>query len=138
MATIAPVSRVIVLAVAAVLAGCGSGSDDPDVEVSVSVPDKNGSGIFGTADVARVDDQRVRVHVSLEGALPDRPLPAYVILGGCSSFQPEVTNELEPVVDGTSSTTIDLPMADITTGSYALAVGSKDPMRFVACGDLVP
>ena len=118
-------------------AGCGA-DDNPSVEVTVTLPDKNGSGIFGAADVTRLDDTSVRIDVTLEGALPDRDLPAYVILGGCSSFDPEVKHELEPVADGASSTEIDLPMADITTGSYALAVGATDPMKYVACGDLVP
>jgi hypothetical protein len=132
------VRRVVVLAfLIPALAGCGA-DDDPSVEVTVTLPDKNGSGIFGAADVTRLDDTHVRIDVTLEGALPERDLPAYVILGGCSSFEPEVEHELKPVADGASSTEIGLPMAEITTGSYALAVGSTDPMKYVACGDLVP
>ena len=128
----------LAVALVAFATGCGSGTDDPSVEVSVEVPDKNGSGIFGTADVARLDDERIRIDVALEGALPDRALPAFVIIGGCATTQPQVSHELEPVTNGKSSTEIDLPMAEITTGSYALAVGSKDPLEYVACGDLVP
>jgi hypothetical protein len=132
------VKRLLAIGLAAVAAGCGTDTENPSVEVSVNLPDKNGSGIFGTADVSRVDDTHVKIDVGLEGALPERDLPAFVILGGCTAFDPEVTHELEPVADGRSSTEIDLPMADITTGSYALAIGSKDPMKYVACGNIVP
>lgn len=129
--------RLAPLALVALLAACG-GSGAQEVDVTVELPDKNGSGIFGTAELTRIGDASVRVVVALEGALPDTPLPAYVVLGGCSSFEPEVVRELKPVIGGKSITEVDLPIADITTGSYALAVGSKEPAKYAACGDMVP
>ena len=83
-------------------------------------------------------DTRSKIDVSMGGALPEGDVPAYVITGGCSSFEPRVAAELEPVLGGRSSTDVDIPIADITTGSYAVAVGSTDPMKYVACGDLIP
>jgi hypothetical protein len=132
------VRRLAALVLVAIAAGCGTGSDRPEVDVSVQIPDKNGSGIYGSADVTRMSDTVSKVDVSLSGALPEGEVPAYVISGGCSSFEPRVEAELEPVLGGRSSTDVEIPIADITTGSYAVAVGSTDPMRYVACGDLIP
>ena len=130
--------RLALLLLVALAAGCGTGSDRPEVDVSVEIPDKNGSGIYGTADVTRISDTRSKIDVSMGGALPEGDVPAYVITGGCSSFEPQVAAELEPVLGGRSSTDVEIPIADITTGSYAVAVGSTDPMKYVACGDLIP
>ena len=131
--------RVIVLALAALLVGCDAGTNAPEVDIAVDVPDKNGSGIYGTAEVTRISEEAVRIVLALDGAVPDeRQLPAYLILGGCSSFEPQVAAELEPVIGGKSISEVDVALADITASSYGLAVGSDDPDRYVACGDLVP
>ena len=131
--------RLVALGAAAlVLAGCDAGTTAPEVAVTVNLPDRNGSGIFGTAEVTRISAEEVRIVTALEGALGEEPLPGYVVTGGCDGFDPDVAAELEPVTGGKSISEVAVPLSDLTTGSYAIAIGSTEPMQWAACGDIVP
>jgi hypothetical protein len=131
------VERLVLIALVALLAGCGGGDNDAAVQVRVELADMNGSGQEGEAAIEQLGRERVRIEIELSGA-PARAQPAYLVLGGCSTFEPRVGFELEPVENGRSTTELGTSIGELTTGGYGLAVGGKEPSAFVACGDVLP
>jgi hypothetical protein len=98
---------------------------------------QNGSGEAGTVTLTPVGD-RTRVDVALVGAPNDTPQPAHVHVGPCAKLDPKPKYPLSSVVDGFSSSTIDVPIAQLTSGDLAVNVhkSANEIPKYVACGDL--
>ncbi len=98
---------------------------------------QNGSGEAGTVTLTPMGD-KTRVDVALVGAPNDTPQPAHVHVGPCAKLDPKPKYPLSAVVDGYSSTTIDVPIAQLTAGDLAVNVhkSASEIPKYVACGDL--
>jgi hypothetical protein len=98
---------------------------------------QNGSGESGTVTLTPVGD-KTRVDLALVGAPADTPQPAHVHPGPCAKLDPKPKYPLAPVVDGFSTTTLDVPIGQLTSGDFAVNVhkSSSEIAKYVACGDL--
>jgi hypothetical protein len=98
---------------------------------------QNGSGENGLVGLTPSGSKTV-VTVLLSGAPATTPQPAHVHVGPCATLNPMPKYPLSPVVDGVSVTTLDVPIADLTAGTFAVNVhkSGMDIKTYVACGDL--
>jgi len=98
----------------------------------------NGSGEAGTVTLTPMGE-KTRVDVALTGAPADTPQPAHVHPGPCAKLDPKPKYPLTSVVDGFSSTTLDIPIAQLLTGEYAVNVhkSAMEAPKYVSCGDLL-
>jgi hypothetical protein len=98
---------------------------------------QNGSAEVGTVALTAMGD-KTRVDVALVGAPTDTPQPAHVHVGPCSKLDPKPTYGLTPVVDGVSSSTLDVPLSKLTSGEFAVNVhkSAAEIRTYVSCGDL--
>ena len=127
------------LSVLALLAGCGSdgGSGSGSDELTVSLGEQNGSTQSGEAVLTRIDDSSTHFVLTISSA-GDTPQPAHIHKGSCSELDPEPAYPLEDVVDGESSTHVNVSLDELRDGDYAINVHkSTAALRiYVACGDI--
>jgi len=126
--------RLALLALVA-LAGCGGSEGNP--QAAVSLRDLNGSGLNGSATVTRVTENTSRVEIEIDP--PDSGGPAFIYIGGCND--PEVTPvvPLSPLVNGRSSTVVELAFGELTAISYVIGIRrSATDDTMAGCGELLP
>jgi hypothetical protein len=129
------------LATLALLAGCGSdggnGGGSGGDELTVQLGEQNGSMQSGEAVLTRIDDSSTHVVLSIDGG-GDTPQPAHIHKGSCAQLDPQPEYGLENVVDGESSTHVNVSLDELRDGDYAINVHkSADALRiYVACGDI--
>lgn len=98
---------------------------------------ENGSGENGTVALTP-EGTKTLVVVQLTGAPSGTPQPAHVHLGPCATLTPAPTYALESLVDGVSMTTLDVPIAKLTDGTFAVNVHKSvaEIKTYVSCGNL--
>lgn len=98
---------------------------------------QNGSGELGTVTLTAVGD-KTRVDVALANAPTDVPQPAHVHAGSCATLDPKPKYPLTTVVDGMSTTMLDVPMSQLVAGGLAVNVhkSTKEIPVYVTCGEL--
>ena len=98
---------------------------------------QNASGESGTVTLTPMGD-KTRVDVALVGGPADTPQPAHIHPGSCAKLDPKPKYPLTTVVDGYSTTIVDVPIAQLTTGDFAVNVhkSTSEIPKYVACGDL--
>jgi hypothetical protein len=123
----------------AVLAVCAlpASADAPAYQV-FAVSAQNGSAESGAVILTPVGD-KTKVELLLANAPAGVPQPAHVHVGPCAKLDPKPTYPLSPVLNGLSVTTLDVPIATLTNGTFAINVhkSAADIKIYVACGDLV-
>ncbi|GAC1313561.1 MAG: hypothetical protein NVSMB21_24830 [Vulcanimicrobiaceae bacterium] len=99
---------------------------------------QNGSGELGTVTLT-AQGEKTRVDIALAAAPTDVPQPAHIHDGPCAKLNPKPKYPLSVVVDGTSTTVVDVPMATLTAGTFAVNVhkSTNDIPTYVSCGDLI-
>lgn len=110
---------------------------DPQHRV-YSLAAQNGSGEAGTVTLTPMPDNKTRVEVALVGAPTDVPQPAHVHPGSCSKLDPKPKYPLTSVVDGYSTTTLDVPIGQLIAGDFAVNVhkSANELPKYVSCGEL--
>ena len=98
---------------------------------------QNASGELGTVTLTAVGD-KTRVDIALANAPTDVPQPAHIHEGSCAKLNPKPKYPLSVVVDGTSTSMVDVPMAQLLAGGFAVNVhkSTSDIPTYIACGDL--
>jgi hypothetical protein len=80
---------------------------------------------------------KTRVEVALVGAPNDTPQASHVHVGPCPKLPPIPKWPLSPVVDGYASTTLNVPISQLTSGEFAINVHkSTSDFTEISCGDL--
>jgi hypothetical protein len=104
--------------------------------VTVSLSPQNGSGEKGTVTLTPKGD-KTQVVISMTGA-PGAAQPAHIHDGSCANLDPKPRVPLQNVVDGKSTTTLDMKLSDIMSKGGAVNVhkSAADVKTYVACGDL--
>jgi hypothetical protein len=98
---------------------------------------QNGSGESGTVALTP-QGQKTLVSIQLVGAPSTTPQPAHVHVGPCAKLTPAPKYALSSVVDGVSVATLDVPIDQLTAGTFAVNVHKsvEEIKTYVACGDL--
>jgi hypothetical protein len=94
----------------------------------------------GTATLTDLPGNETRIDISLAGPNPDVAQPAAIYSGNCTVAQAEIQYALAPVVNGKSSTVLDVNLtAIIDKAAQALKV-KRDPvdakLPYAVCGEL--
>ncbi len=94
----------------------------------------------GTATLTDLPGNETRIDIALAGPNPDVSQPAAIYSGNCAAAQAEVQYPLAPVVNGKSSTVLDVNLtAIIDKAEQALKV-KRDPvdgkLPYAVCGEL--
>jgi hypothetical protein len=123
------------LSVLVLLAGCGS--DGGSNEMTVSLGEQNSSNQSGEATLTAVDDSTTHVVISI-GSGGETPQPAHIHKGSCDQLDPQPEHPLEDVVDGESSSHVNVSLDELRDGEFAINVHeSADALEtYVACGDI--
>lgn len=131
--TRSPVALAAVLALA-LAAPAALAADDAAVKVPIKA--QNNSGETGTATLT-ADGNKTRVEIALSGA-PATAQPAHVHDGSCAKIDPKPKYPLTSVVNGKSTTTLDVPLAQLSGGNLAINVhkSAAELTAYVACGDI--
>lgn len=116
--------------------GDAAGGDGGDGTVTVTLEEQSGSGITGEATLTPADGQ-TEVVVTLENA-GEGPQPIHIHPGTCENLTPEPAHPLTDVTGGSSETTVEASLDELTGGEFAInAHESPDALDvYVACGNI--
>lgn len=121
----------IAVAAFAAMTGIALAQSSP---VTVQLGEQNNSGETGTATITP-QGSKTQVVLQIKGA-PVEAQPAHVHDGTCASLDPKPRIPLQNVVNGKSTTTLDMPMSEVTKGAINVHKSASDIKTYVACGDL--
>jgi Cu/Zn superoxide dismutase len=129
----------LILAALSFLGGCGSGDgggEGGSGEVTVDLAEQNGSGESGTVTLT-ADGEKTKVVIALENP-PAVPQPAHIHKGSCEDLDPSPAYGLTNVVDGNSSSNVDVSLDKLRDGAFAVNVHESGAELdvYVACGDI--
>jgi hypothetical protein len=128
---------VLVFATTLILAGCGGDDEEFGGDLGVPLSAQNDSGQDGEATLSEVDAGTTRVVIDV-GNAPDNPQPAHIHRGSCKNLDPQPAYGLENVVDGKSTTEVNVGMEDLVGQGFAVNVhkSADEAQVYVACGDI--
>lgn len=115
------------------LAACGGQAESRTLQLATL----NDSGVTGTAVLTDNGDGTTRVEVEVESdGYTD--MPAHIHPGTCANLTPQPRYPLQNVVDGTSTTDIEVPLDDLFAGGLALNLHASpdDFETYTACAEL--
>jgi hypothetical protein len=123
----------VVSAAALLVAPAFAGAADKDNSVKIKLGAMNGSTEAGTATLIPKGDKTVVV-IDVANGTKD-PQPSHFHLGTCEKYNPHHEYNLEAVVDGKSTTTLDAPLAKLTSGEMVINVhkSAVDVATIVSC-----
>lgn len=123
-------------ALTVVVAACGGGGGTAAAK-TVSLAAQNGSGVSGTATLTDAGNGQTQVVIKVDAA-GNAAMPAHIHPGGCATLDPKPKYPLSDVKDGASTTTIAVPLADLTKTAFAVNLHkSADEIKtYTACGDI--
>ncbi|MBV8171877.1 MAG: hypothetical protein JO219_08110 [Candidatus Eremiobacteraeota bacterium] len=100
---------------------------------------QNSSGQTGVAVLTPMTDNKTKVDVSVSGEPSGASEPAHVHLGTCNKLNVAPKYPLNPVVNGKSSTVLDLPISQLETTPMAINLhqSAANIGTYVACGNIV-
>ena len=128
-------SLLVSLALLLTLALVGSAAAQ-SAPVTVTLATQNNSGVSGTATLTPMGNQ-THVVLAITGEPAGGSEPAHIHVGSCPTVG-AVKYPLTNVVNGTSTTTVNAPLATLTAGAYAINVHQSvaNIKTYVACGDI--
>jgi hypothetical protein len=134
--------RLVVIALLGLtlLAGCGSDDDGEatsEGQTQIALTAQNDSGQDGTAVLAEIDDSTTRVEITVANS-SDEPQPAHIHRGSCHDLDPQPEHPLSNVVDGKSTSEVDVSLEDLVGQGFAINVhkSEAEAQTYVACGDI--
>jgi hypothetical protein len=127
----------LLLATILTLGGCGGDGDEFSGSLGIELAAQNDSGQDGEASLSEVDSDTTRVEVEM-GNPPGNPQPAHIHRGSCENLDPNPAYPLENVVDGKSTTEVDVAVEDLVGKGFAVNVhkSADEAQVYVACGDI--
>ncbi len=113
-------------------AGLALAQDKP---MTVKLGEQNKSGETGTATITSQGAGKTQIVLDIKGA-PAEAQPAHIHDGTCAALDPKPRIPLQNVVNGKSTTVVDLPMSAVSKGAVNVHKSASDLKTYVACGDL--
>jgi len=127
----------VVAAASLLLTGISALAQVSMVGVTVKLAAQNGSGESGTATFTP-QGNKTEVVLQMTGA-PEDPQPAHIHEGSCANLNPAPKIPLQNVVNGKSTTVLDMPIKQVLAGGAVnVHKSAQDVKTYVACGDVKP
>jgi len=104
---------------------------------TLNLSEQRAFGQAGTAPLTAVGDP-TRVGIPLGDPPGGTPPAGHHPPGTCANLNPQPQYPLNNVVNGTSETVVDVPLANLLTGNFAINVhkSGQEISVYVACGDI--
>lgn len=105
--------------------------------VTVNMAAQNNSGEAGTATLT-AQGNKTQVTVNLSGAPAGVAQPVHIHDGSCANLNPKPKYPLTSLMNGQSTTTLDVPLSTLTAGGMAINAhkSAQDIPTYVSCGDI--
>jgi len=105
--------------------------------ITVNLATLNASGVSGTAVLTATGNQ-TQVVVTVTGEPSAGSEPDHIHTGQCGATLGGVKYPLKNVESGTSTTVVDVPLASLETGGFAINVheSAANIANYVACGNI--
>jgi hypothetical protein len=128
-------SLVLSLALLLALALVGSVAAQ-SAPVTVTLATQNNSGVSGTATLTAVGNQ-TQVVVNVKGEPAGGSEPEHIHVGSCPAVG-AVKYPLANVVNGTATTMVNVPLATLTAGTFAVNLheSAAKVTVYIACGNI--
>jgi hypothetical protein len=123
------------LGLALTLSACAGQQPSRTVELATL----NDSGVTGSAVLTDLGDGTTRVEVDVDPAgHPD--MPAHIHPGTCVNLVPQPRYPLQNIIDGVSTTDLEVTLEELFAGGLALNLhfSPDDFGTYTACADLNP
>ena len=106
--------------------------------ITIPIDAQNGSGISGTATLTDLENGQTRVDIVVTGFQGGTPSPAHIHLGTCATLNPAVLYPLTNVVDGKSTTVVNVATAALLAQPQAINIhkSAQEATVYVACGTI--
>ena len=121
--------------------GCGSGSNSSGSgTLTVNLGEQNASGESGTARLTAEGD-KTKVVLDLRNPsamMASETQPAHIHKGSCAKLDPTPAYALADVMDGRSTSTVDVKLDVLRHSAFAINVhkSAQEIQTYVACGDI--
>lgn len=104
--------------------------------VTVTLATQNNSGVSGTATLTAMGNQ-TQVVVKVTGEPAGGSEPEHIHVGSCPAVG-AVKYPLASVVNGTSTTVVNVPLSTLTAGTFAVNLHESAAKAnvYIACGDI--
>lgn len=126
------------LAAVLLLAGAAAPTLAADMAPKVyAIAAQNGSGELGTVTLTPMGDD-TRVDIAIANSPAGTPQPVHIHEGTCAKLNPKPKYPLTTLINGVSTTMVDVPMATLIGGGFAVNAhaSTTNIPKYVACGDL--
>jgi uncharacterized protein with NRDE domain len=106
--------------------------------VRITLIDENGSGEDGSAQLTDQGDGTTKVELLMLNAPEGAVQPAHIHKGSCATLNPAPAYPLTNVVEGKSTTVVNVTLATLTSEKYAINVhkSAAEAAIYVSCGNL--
>jgi hypothetical protein len=118
-----------------VAAGCASQTTNQSRTVGLTTLSE--SGVTGTVTLTDQGGGLTRVVVDVEAA-GNLDMPAHIHPGSCDNLVPQPKYPLQNVINGSSTTTVPAPLAELMAGDLAVNLhrSNQDLATYTACAEL--
>jgi Cu/Zn superoxide dismutase len=122
---------------AAIIVMAAAGTARAAGPTTVQLTPQNNSGESGTATLTE-QGTKTKVVVDVKGAPAGVAQPLHVHKGACAKLDPKPAYGLATLTNGKSETTIDVPLASLEAGGFAINghKSAQDVNTYVFCGDI--
>jgi Cu/Zn superoxide dismutase len=133
MTVVRCLSVVLVTLLALLLPGVSQAADP----VMVKLNPQNNSGESGSATLTDVGG-KTKVTVTVTGQPAGTPQPMHIHKGTCGQLEARPTYGLPALVDGKSEATVDVSLADLQKGAFAINghKSAQEAAVYVYCGEI--
>jgi hypothetical protein len=106
--------------------------------VTVTMNAQNNSGQTGAAAIVDAGNGQVAVAINVTAGATGVGQPAHIHKGTCANLDPKPLYPLTDVMNGTSETIVNVSLADLSAGQYAINVhkSGTEASTYVSCGDI--
>jgi hypothetical protein len=123
----------LALLMAIALVGTAAAQSGP---ITITLATQNNSGVSGTATLTPMGSQ-TQVVIKVTGEPAGASEPDHIHVGSCPNVG-AVKYPLANVVNGTSTTTVNVPLSTLTAGGYAINLHESAAKInvYIACGEI--
>jgi hypothetical protein len=106
--------------------------------VTINLDPQNNSGESGTATLTDLGNGKTQVEVTITGAPAGVVQPMHIHKGTCANLDPKPTYPLTSLTDGKSVTEVDVALADLQNGDFAINghKSAQEASVYVFCGNI--
>ena len=106
--------------------------------VTITMNQQNASGQTGAAALVDAGNGQTAVAINITAGAAAVGQPAHIHRGTCANLDPKPAFPLTDVMNGTSETIVNVSMAELASGQYAINVhkSGTEASVYVSCGDI--